>query len=226
MRVRAIVVKDNDISENAFKALIGSSNKVENLFEIERFDAVTPDRINEYNVAWNYPWHGQINDFSSGLIKTAYPTQNKDNRIACALSHYQIWKDTANSNQSTMVLEHDAMFIRKFDIDGDALPYAIIGINDPIGATRRSMDFHEQVQKSTVPYMPVPTIDDIRVPQGLAGNSAYIIKPAGAQRMLRLVEEFGLWPNDALMCKQLVPSLGVTKTYYTKVQGTKSTTTL
>ena len=44
--------------------------------------------------------------------------------------------------------------------------------------------------------------------------------------MLNLVKEHGLWPNDALMCRQLVPKLSVTKKFYTQIQGTRSTTTL
>jgi len=70
----------------------------------------------------------------------------------------------------------------------------------------------------------VPDIDEFNVPQGLAGNSAYIIKPAGANNLLNAVKEHGLWPNDAIMCKQLIPRLGVTKEYYTRVQGLPSTT--
>ena len=62
------------------------------------------------------------------------------------------------------------------------------------------------------------------MPQGLAGNSAYIIKPAGAKSILDAAREHGLWPNDALMCKQIISNLGVTKTYYTRVQGLPSTT--
>jgi GR25 family glycosyltransferase involved in LPS biosynthesis len=69
-------------------------------------------------------------------------------------------------------------------------------------------------------------IDDDKIPQGLAGNSAYIIKPEGARRLLELVKEYGLWPNDAIMCRQLISKLGITKTYYTKVQGLESTTSL
>ena len=34
------------------------------------------------------------------------------------------------------------------------------------------------------PIVPVPTIDTFDVPQGLAGNSAYIIKPAGAKQCI------------------------------------------
>ena len=72
----------------------------------------------------------------------------------------------------------------------------------------------------------MPTIDDLTIPQGLPGNSAYIIKPSGAKKMLDLVKEFGAWPNDALMCKQLIQSIASSKIYYTKVQGTPSTTSL
>jgi len=65
--------------------------------------------------------------------------------------------------------------------------------------------------------------DDHHVPQGLAGASAYIITPAGALAAIRLVERFSGWPNDALLCRQLLPGmLGVTTTYHTRVSGTPS----
>ena len=75
-------------------------------------------------------------------------------------------------------------------------------------------------------FQPVPRIDEFNIPQGLAGNSAYVIKPAGAKLMLELSQEYGMWPNDALMCYQLVPKLGVTRNFYTRIQGLRSTTTL
>ena len=75
------------------------------------------------------------------------------------------------------------------------------------------------------PIIPVPRIDNFNVPQGLAGNSAYIIKPNGAQNMEYMAKAHGAWPNDALMCHQLVANLGVTKTHYTTVQRLPSTTT-
>ena len=60
----------------------------------------------------------------------------------------------------------------------------------------------------------------------MAGNSAYIIKPALAKSVIDKFKEIGMWPNDALLCKQLFPMIGQTKTYYTTVQGTESTTSL
>ena len=71
-----------------------------------------------------------------------------------------------------------------------------------------------------------PFVDEQNVPQGLAGNSAYIIKPAFAERLINKVEEVGIWPNDALMCNQLFPNeLKIVTPFYTRVQGGISTTT-
>ena len=71
-----------------------------------------------------------------------------------------------------------------------------------------------------------PNVDgDNSVPQGLAGNSAYIIKPQGAADLMGLVAEHGFWPNDAIMCKQLMPrQLMQLYPYVTVVQGLQSTT--
>ena len=86
------------------------------------------------------------------------------------------------------------------------------------------MNFFTEVNRNKDYIQRPPVIDYTHVPQGIAGNSAYIMKPSGAKKMLDLVDEYGLWPNDALMCRQLVPTLGVTKQYYTKVLGFGSTT--
>ena len=71
----------------------------------------------------------------------------------------------------------------------------------------------------------MPWIDEKNIPQGLAGNSAYILKPEGAEALISAAYRYGLWPNDALMCKQLIRNLGVTRTFYTGLQKTLSTTT-
>jgi|13_taG_2_1085334.scaffolds.fasta_scaffold60670_1 GR25 family glycosyltransferase involved in LPS biosynthesis len=71
-----------------------------------------------------------------------------------------------------------------------------------------------------------PNVDnDNQIPQGLAGNSAYIIRPQGASNLMGLVAEHGIWPNDAIMCKQLMPKqLMQMYPYITTVQGLRSTT--
>lgn len=230
MKTYAIVIKDAEVSEHGFSVLNSSSKKVKNDFKVERFDAVIPDQVDDlllkYGIKWNYPWEGETIDFVSGLTKRAYVTKFPKARIAAALSHYTLWNECATSNEPILVLEHDAMFCNKIDFIPSQTKFNIIGINNPLSATRKAMLYHDMILRNQNQFQPVPTIDESNVPQGLAGNSAYIIKPEGANHMIQLVEEYGLWPNDAIMCKQLVPKLGVTRKFYTTVQNLRSTTTL
>ena len=228
MKAYAIVIKNMEVSEFAFSKLKESSFKVKNSFEIKRFDAVVPNDVDNllktYNIEWNYPWEGKVSDFATGLTKSAYVTAQPKARIAAALSHYTLWMKASMLDEPILILEHDAYFTTRYDLKetkGD-----IIGINNPLGCTRKSNVYYNTIIQGQEMFQRAPTIDDITVPQGLAGNSAYIIKPQGAKHMLNLVKEYGLWPNDALMCKQLVPNLYVTRKFFTTVQHTRSTTTL
>jgi len=229
---KIITVTNNPVSTEAAQIVISSSKKVKNDFNPEIFDAVTPDdvdrKMTEYELSWNYPSVGEEYDMKSGLKKTAYRTAQLDKRIACFLSHYEQWKVCSESEEPMIILEHDALFIAKVDVDMiQKSRYNIIGLNDPIGATRRANMFHQQVKQRSKGVVSCPKVDLDHVPQGLAGNSAYYINPEGAKAMLELVNEFGAWPNDAIMCRQLLRGkLGVTNPYYTKVQGIASTTSL
>ena len=153
--------------------------------------------------------------------------------MCCFLSHRELWKKSVQSGNGILVLEHDAVFTNKIEVDprdNTILDnkYGVIGINDPRGATRKSHVYHTLICESRWPVQRVPQIDDVMIPQGLAGNSAYIIKPWAAKKVIQKVKEIGAWPNDALLCYQIfgIAFLGVTKKYYTRVQGLPSTTTL
>ena len=230
MKAYAIVIKDNEVSESAYKSLRESSTKVKNSFDVERLDATTQRFANvtlqAAGLKWSYPWEGQSIDFASGLTLKAYPTRYKERRIACFMSHYRLWHESLKTDEPILILEHDAQFIQKLDyqyiLDSK---YDIIGINNPLMATRKARVFHDMVKDRSQEIQPIPDIDEFNVPQGLAGNSAYIIKPAGAKNVLDAAEQYGAWPNDALMCKQLIPRMGITREFYTKVQGLPSTTT-
>lgn len=230
MKAYSIVIKDHEVSELGFWRTCGSSSQCGNTFEINRYDAVTHDKAMSVllgsGLSWNYPWDKPVRDINSGLLKSPYQTRNPNARIACALSHYKLWEKCYKEDETFLIMEHDCVWFNKLDIWVTEDPrYDIIGINDPRGCTRRSNQFHQAVKKAQGLVTRAPKIDEDYVPQGIAGNSAYIMQPTGAKKMLDLVSEYGLWPNDALMCRQLVPSLGVTKTYYTGVQGLPSTTT-
>ena len=234
MKSYIITLLDHEESQKASDICIRSSEDVGNDFELIKFDAITPDLVDKMliseKIKWNYPWEGQVTDFSTGLIKSSYPTKNKKSRIACSLSHYHLWKCCAYDNVPYLILEHDSFFIRQLDYNIINRSHkSIISINNPRFATRRAVDYLNKI-KSSAPDMGgvvlAPTIASASVPQGLPGNSAYIIKTDGAKKMLKLVNDYGLWPNDALMCKQLIPNIGCTQKFYTRVQGVRSTTSL
>lgn len=229
MNAFVIYVKGNKISEKGADVCISSSKKVENDFEIQLYEGVTPQMAKPVMIGnglvWKYPWQGQETDLKTGLIKSAYATKNPENRIACFLSHWLLWKECIKLDKPILILEHDSTFIQKVNYEAILKSnYDIIGINSPASATRRAHKFHDIVQSKPAWIQPVPDIDEFNVPQGLAGNSAYIIKPTGAKNLIDATKEHGMWPNDALMCKQIIPRLGVTKEYFTSVQGLPSTT--
>lgn len=229
MKAYAIVIRNHSISEQAFSRLIESSKNVGNDFTIERFDAIIPDHVDsfmkEYELEWTWPWSGTKYDEKTKIRMHAYGTANPKRRIACALSHFTLWKKCKQQESPFLILEHDSLFIKKLEYDYIVeSDYGAIGLNDPRNATRKAGTFHDVVERSQEKLVPCPVIDRMEVAQGIAGNSAYIIKPFAAKELIEKVYEHGMWPNDAIMCQQIVPWLAVTKTYYTKVQGTTSTT--
>ncbi len=230
MKAFAIVLKGNNISQHAWLKLKNSSEHVGNEFEIQRVDAIKPAKAYErqHEIPWTFPWAGSMIDPLTGLMLHAYRTADPMKRIACFLSHYDLWTQCAAGDESFLILEHDAEFTRKLPVSVASNldePY-ILGLNNPLGATRKAIEFHQILQSNKDEIQPVPRIDHSYIPQGLAGNSAYIISPSAAKEVLSKVKIHGAWPNDALLCYQLFPYLSVTRTYYTRVQGTPSTTTL
>ena len=205
----------------------------------ETFRATVPDTIEEdtldcfgRNIEWTWPisHFGECIDLQTGLYKRAYEAKDPDRVIACALSHFRLWKKCVELDQPIMILEHDARFIRNFDVsDLDKKNWGAVGLNDPRGNTRKGRKFHELVAACGEGIHRVPIIDEPTeppLPMGLAGNSAYVIKPFFADKLLKEVERIGMWPNDAIMCRQLFPmDLKVVYPYYTEVERGVSTTT-
>lgn len=229
MKAYVIVLTNNNISQYGYRKLKESNDKL-NKFDLTLFEAVTPEKIEtlltEYNIHWNYPKKGIEIDEILKIKKTAYANVDVNKRIACALSHYILWKQCLDNNESMLILEHDSIFIDTLSDDILDMEFDILGINDPRNATRKANVFHSIIQTEINTCQTIPKIDSEDIPQGLAGNSAYIIKPAGAKQLINAVDKYGLWPNDAIMCYQVIQNMRVTKKYYTKVQGLQSTTTL
>lgn len=201
-------------------------------------DATTPVNLLEHLSyvgfslnEWTYPKSPaeSIVHLKTGLKITGYRANDYTKVVSCLISHVRLWELCINLNAPILIMEHDAIFTKRFDFDDlkDYFTGGILGLNDPRGATRRSQLYHQKViEQKNKPVADVPWIDNKDIPQGLAGNSSYIIKPEAARNLLEKIKDIGMWPNDALMCKQLFPWLQQAYPYYTTVQGVKSSTTL
>jgi GR25 family glycosyltransferase involved in LPS biosynthesis len=219
--------------DQPYEPLTRSIEETESPLELHWLPATTPltikdDRKAFPNFAWTWPMLSSQDglDMKTGLYKFVYQAQDQGKKVACSLSHMRAWQKCVDLDEPIVIFEADAVITRKLDfseLDG----HKLVGLNDPRGATRRSDTFHN-IASSYLGVQGVPTVnraDENPVPQGIAGNSAYYIEPEGAKLLLKGADEYGMWPNDAFMCKELFPWIRIVYPYYTKVRPTVSTTT-
>jgi GR25 family glycosyltransferase involved in LPS biosynthesis len=162
--------------------------------QVQRFDAITKehalDLMSSLGLRWT--WAGK-----------PYPGPLAP-RVGCAMSHFLLWRQCVQEDQPILILEHDAVFIRErpeIEFDG------ICQINDPRGCTPKGAWWSDYMATRGPGVFPKTKIFHDDRPDGLAGNSAYVIKPWAAQQLIYKAREVGLWPNDALMCSQFFPFL-------------------
>ena len=212
-----IITLTNDNSQSYTKKCIESINETESMLDVELFDATTPSTL--FDVNWTWPISKKKICPYTGMTLKAYKNADINKRVACAQSHYRLWQKCVELDETICILEHDAVFVRKFEpfeFDGGA-----VALNSPIKATFMSEAYDAAL---TDGVNDIPYVTDQSIPQGLPGNSAYIIKPWAAKELIDKQNEIGWWPNDAIMCRQLFPWLKIVKPYYTQVQDIKSTT--
>jgi len=227
MKAFVITLFNDKYSVQSAENTLKTARQMNDDLHIEMVRAVTPDKIKDNT--YSYPKEGETKTYE-GMTLVGYKAKDVGKKVACSLSHMHLWEKCVEMDEPIMILEHDAVFTRKFKLgkllnaieDGD-----IVMINDPRGATRRGTVYHENIirwDKGLNTIDGVNTSDE-NVPDGLAGNSAYIITPSAAKKAIELQSTIGIWPNDALLCKQLFPRQ--LKSYYpyiTRVNQLKSTT--
>ena len=217
MKAYVITLEGHAYSEACAQRCIDSASGI----HVQTIDAYCADEaqdtMNVLGLKWT--WQDSGNCPITGLRFHRYGGGFA--RIACALSHYILWHRCALHTEPFLILEHDAVFLRPFE------PFEfdkICQVNDPRGATPRGDWWSNEMAKRGAGVWPKTHVLEHPRPDGLAGNSAYVIKPEGAKELIDLVNRVGLWPNDALMCRQLVPGLQELYPFLTKVEQGQSTT--
>jgi GR25 family glycosyltransferase involved in LPS biosynthesis len=193
---------------------------------VERFPAVREDTADAVMKARGLEWTWTTSGIrwckATGLRMHPYPGRLAP-RIACAMSHRLLWERCRDAGEPVLILEHDAVFERAFETFEFE---TACQINDPRGATRRGDWWSEAMRRRKPGVYPKTWVTDPRdqIPDGLAGNSAYLLQPGTADRLCHLQETFGVWPNDATLCEQLVPGLQERYPFVTRVEQMLSTT--
>jgi GR25 family glycosyltransferase involved in LPS biosynthesis len=233
MKAYVITLKGNDYSEQAADRCIASAKKYG--VDVEKFYGVDKTHSQEVMESFGLKWTWANNNTKaencpiSGLYTFPYTSSSGSlaalgSKIGCSMSHYLLWKKSVDLDEPILILEHDAVFVRplpKIDFTG------ICQINDPTGATPRGGWWSQQMKNRGVDGVFEKTWirkpNERHIPDGLAGNSAYMVKPWAAQELINKYHELGVWPNDATICKQLFSYLEEYYPFITIVKQTKST---
>ena len=213
-----ITLRGHEYSERVATRCIDTARAIGGI-EVNKFDAVAADDavcvMESYGLRWTW---------GNGCTKTglAHHSYGGDDaaRIGCAMSHYALWQKCAYGDEPMLILEHDSVFLRPF-VEFEFKSACMI--NDPFGATPRGDWWHEEMVKRGPGVWSKTRIFESNRPDGLAGNSAYVLQPLTALQLIQTVNLLGVWPNDATMCRQLIPNLQEHYPFITRVEPEQST---
>jgi GR25 family glycosyltransferase involved in LPS biosynthesis len=189
-----ITLHGHEYSERVADRCIASAN-----IPVEKWRAV--DKVHALEVMGQYSlrWTWDVKTLKRHNLTHHEYGGSLETRVGCAMSHYLLWRHCVLLAEPILILEHDAVFVRpfrEFSFKG------ICQINDPRGATKRGAWWSDQMEKRHPGVYPKTRVLPDDVPDGLAGGSAYCIKPHAAKQVIEKVHDIGLWPNDATICRQ------------------------
>ncbi len=223
LRARVITMIGHEYSEACAARCISSGQR--HGVEVERFPAT---QVRNANLAmfmaglkWTFPLVSKERHHLTGLWLRPYNNRDLRARIGCAMSHCRLWEECAAGADPYLVLEHDAVFVGPLpDVD---FRFACM-VNDPLGATPKGRWWSKHMRQRGPGVFPVTHIFPNDIPDGLAGNSAYLLQPHAASALVNAYRQYGVWPNDATMCRQLFPDLEELYPFVTRVERGRSTT--
>ena len=132
--------------------------------------------------------------------------------VACFLSHYRAWQYIANSGQSFLVLEDDALLSQD-------LPNTLLEISANQDIKYDHITFETRGRKKLISKKGTYLNDDIVLHElflDKTGAAAYLLTPKGARIIIEQVRKHGAGLADALLCHtkllksmQSVPALAI-----------------
>ncbi|WP_201580292.1 glycosyltransferase family 25 protein [Psychrobacter sp. Pi2-52] len=132
--------------------------------------------------------------------------------VACFLSHYRAWKYIADSGQSFLILEDDALLSQH-------LPDALLKLSTDNNVVYHHLTFETRGRKKLISKQGFDLCDSIALHElflDKTGAAAYLLTPTGAKILIDHVVQHGAGLADALLCHtkrlksiQSVPALAI-----------------
>lgn len=184
--------------------------------DAEIFSAVTPDTVEAAETRFGV------------RARTRYQTtQMKDPRLtlfkrSCFMSHFSLWNRCFDSGRPIVVAEHDTVMTRNWDnpeFSGDILNLNVLrtragSVPDdhyaPPGIHAHPGDFNRAV---------IDRINGRDIEAGrINGAHFYVIKPSGAEKLIRIAREDGFINTDN-MINERYTDLEYVSPVYGRIQG-------
>lgn len=148
---------------------------------------------------------------------------HKDNDIdvnwgtqGCFASHYTLWKQSYETGEPYVIIEHDGFPIRNPHHLIDEVEHAChldyhIPFNSKHGdASEEHFHYYDKAvyERDNNGVEPYPT-NNFYGDRSITGSFfrhtyGYIIKPKGAERILKFVDEHGAMPSDKCLCERAI----------------------
>lgn len=212
------IIEDSRESENNYNSLVNSALVTLNHFPIDKYLKSTVNTLrreyDEYAVDFNWPRNEDCSDIDLGFVK---PKLEQDyNDMQCrAMTHYKLWDYCVESDSTLLILEDSVRFTKRFKYD-KSIKHNIYSINHPKGCIENWEVYTNQLIKSSAIVSNIPTYKPSYNLLTTPNAVSYIIKPEAAIKLILNVDEYGLWPVEMMLNRQLVDNIGCSKVFYTR----------
>jgi glycosyl transferase family 25 len=173
--------------------------------------------INGHNASYHYE--------RTGIVKGGKFKKNRPGVSGCFFSHFYLWEKCIKLNEPIIILEHDGYFIRPLPKDiltqfTDVLKLDRI---DPYSSKYELMLENEKHNKVAVDDYKNPNPKDLSkkgISNYFKGAYSYILKPAGARKLVYSARTYGHRPadqqinNTVLNLKTTIPTVARLHPFY------------
>jgi GR25 family glycosyltransferase involved in LPS biosynthesis len=122
----------------------------------------------------------------------------------CFISHYELWNKSVNENMPILILEHDVQMQNHLPTEILNLFDDVLNL-DPCGDQQKDLEIYknctsaklksiliEQKKKNTTANLSWKSLKN----NNISGAYSYIIKPAGAKKLIDAAKVYGFFPAD------------------------------